>query len=184
VCLVFRPGNVTICRRVFIVAKSACSLHCARLSVRPSACPRLSARLTLYGFLWNLILGTSMKICRETQNLVKIGRLGLPDTLHEGLSSVVAGGIKKPPWKRSLWVKYYRAFRIAEEVKILSERATMLLYTYIAYLALTEWSWLKTQCSDMHSSYVQCWHLQRILSWIKYRVITSLGSLCWKTLNT
>jgi hypothetical protein len=78
-----------------------------------------------------------MKICREIQNLVKIGRRGLPDTLHEDLSSVVAGGIK-PPRKRSLWVKFYRAFRIAEEVKILCEGATMLLYTYIAYLGLTE----------------------------------------------
>jgi hypothetical protein len=78
-----------------------------------------------------------MKICRETQNLVKIGRRGLPDTLHEDLSSVVAGGIK-PPWKCSLWVKSYRAFRIDKEVKTLCERTTILLYTYIAYLALTE----------------------------------------------
>jgi len=172
VCSVSRPSNVTICRRVFIVAKSAYYLHCARLSV----CPHVSARLPLYGFLWNLILGNFMKICRETQNLVKIGRTGLPDTLHGDLSSVVADGIKSP-WKRSLWVKPCRAFRVAEEVKALSERATLLLYTYIAYHALKEWSWLKTQCSDMHSSYVQCWHrtanseLNKVQGYYKFRVI-------------
>jgi len=53
------------------------------------------------------------------------------------VSSVVAGNVK-PPREPSLWVKSCRAFRIAVEVQTLCERATMLLYTYIAYLALTE----------------------------------------------
>jgi hypothetical protein len=40
------------------------------MSVRP----HVSTRLPLDGFSWNLILGTSTKICRETPNLVKIWR--------------------------------------------------------------------------------------------------------------
>ena len=50
------------CRRIRIVAKSAYWLHHAYL--------RVSARLPLDGFSWNLILQTST--CRETPNLVNI----------------------------------------------------------------------------------------------------------------
>jgi len=40
----------------------------------------------------------------------------------------------KSPQKRSLRVKWYQAVRIDEQLQILGERATMLRYTYIAYL--------------------------------------------------
>ena len=40
------------------------------------------------------------------------------------------------PEKRCLRVKWYQAVRTAEEVYTLRERATILLYTYIAYLVV------------------------------------------------
>ena len=43
------------------------------MSICPSVCPHASARLPLNEFLGNLILGTSMNICLESQNLVEIG---------------------------------------------------------------------------------------------------------------
>jgi hypothetical protein len=74
-----------------------------------------------------------MKICHEIINLVKIGQK--LRTLNEQLRSVsatVAGEIISPE-KRSLRVKRYRVFNIAEEVKILCERDTMLRYTFTDY---------------------------------------------------
>ena len=38
----------------------------------PSVCPHVSARLPQDGFPWNFMMGTSIKICRETPNFVKI----------------------------------------------------------------------------------------------------------------
>ena len=38
-----------------------------------SLCPHVSARFPLDGFSLNLMLGTSVKICRESTNLDKIG---------------------------------------------------------------------------------------------------------------
>ena len=43
--------------------------------VRPSVYPHVSARLPLDGFPWNLILGTSMEVFRETPGVVKIGQI-------------------------------------------------------------------------------------------------------------
>lgn len=34
----------------------------------------VSTKLPLDGFLWNLALGTSIKICQDSTNLVKIGQ--------------------------------------------------------------------------------------------------------------
>jgi len=53
------------------VAKRAYYLCHVCPSVRPSVCPHLSTRLPLDGFPRNLILTTSMKLCRESPNLVK-----------------------------------------------------------------------------------------------------------------
>jgi hypothetical protein len=61
-----------------------------RLLSCPSAFPLVSARHPLHGYPWNLIVGASISICRETPNLVKFGHftwtpkcvLLLPATLH------------------------------------------------------------------------------------------------------
>jgi len=50
---------------VRIVAKSA---------DYPSICPYVSLQLPLYGFPWNLVLRTFMKICRENPVWFKIGQ--------------------------------------------------------------------------------------------------------------
>jgi hypothetical protein len=51
--------------------------HCPENRLFASPCPsvssRISAWLSLDGYLWNLVWGTLMKICREEPNLVKIG---------------------------------------------------------------------------------------------------------------
>jgi hypothetical protein len=49
----------TVFRRMRLVAYSASCLR----HVRPSVHPHISVRLQLYGFPWNLIWGTSVKIC-------------------------------------------------------------------------------------------------------------------------
>lgn len=41
-------------------------------SVRPSACPYVSARLPLDGLTWKLRLRTFMKMCKEIPDLIKI----------------------------------------------------------------------------------------------------------------
>ena len=54
-------------------ARSHCRENRLFASSRPSVCSHVSARLSLDGYLWNLLLRTLMKICREEPNLVKIG---------------------------------------------------------------------------------------------------------------
>ena len=46
--------------------------RCLLFSSCSSVCPRASARRPLDGFPLNIILGTSVKICSENPNLVKI----------------------------------------------------------------------------------------------------------------
>ena len=42
--------------------------------VLSSVFPYVSARLTVNGFPWNLIAGTSTRLCQENSNLVEIGQ--------------------------------------------------------------------------------------------------------------
>jgi hypothetical protein len=74
-------------------------------SVSPSVClhlcPQVSARLPLDGFPWNLILGTSMKICRENTNLPKIGQTYLTFYLKPCVSFIVTGDLYR--YKSSLF---------------------------------------------------------------------------------
>jgi len=46
-------------------------ISCVSLSVCASICPRVSARLALYGFTWNFMMGTCLKICRGIPYLFK-----------------------------------------------------------------------------------------------------------------
>jgi hypothetical protein len=64
------PNCFWLFRRFRILAKTTC--HPCHF--RPSSCPHVSTRLSLEGFSRNLILRTSMKVCRENPNLVKIGQ--------------------------------------------------------------------------------------------------------------
>ena len=62
--------TVSLFRHVCIVAKSAYYLR----HVLSSVFPYVSARLTVNGFPWNLIAGTSTRLCQENSNLVQIGQ--------------------------------------------------------------------------------------------------------------
>jgi hypothetical protein len=72
----WRPKYVLLLQATLNLHNSAlCNCNRIRLlSVRP--CPSVylsvSPRLSLYGFTWSLILGTSMKIRREIPDLIKI----------------------------------------------------------------------------------------------------------------
>jgi len=72
VCTFFGPVHVNSEKHLLASSRlSGIRLSFYVFSVRP----QLSARIPLEQCLWNLILGTCMKICRKkTQNFVKIGQ--------------------------------------------------------------------------------------------------------------
>ena len=70
-----------------------------------------------------------MKIWRKP-NLFKISRELYVTTY---VFFIVSGEIKSPQ-KRSLWLEWYRAVRKAKEIHASRERATMLRYTYSAFI--------------------------------------------------
>ena len=76
-----------------------------------------------------------LKICRELQILLKVGK---KNTGHFTWRPryLLSPATVKSPWMCSGWLKWYQAVRIAEEVRILRERVTMLLYTYSTLLDL------------------------------------------------
>ena len=66
-------------------------------SVYPSFLPYVSTRLPLDGFASNFMFETSVKICRECQNLVKIGQK-ISHTLREylGVFFILDGDTCRP----------------------------------------------------------------------------------------
>ena len=65
-------------------SRERCLLTSSYLSFRLSVSPSVSLRLPLDGISWNLILGTSTKICWKIPDLVKIGQKIL-GTLYEDI---------------------------------------------------------------------------------------------------
>lgn len=62
--------TVSLFRHVCIAVKSAYYLR----HVLSFVFPYVSARLPMNGFPWNLIAGTSTRLCQENSNLVEIGQ--------------------------------------------------------------------------------------------------------------
>jgi len=70
---VYILGRLHVNSEKYLLASS--SLSVIRLSFCLfSVFPHLSARLLLERFLWNFILGTSMKICQKVQILLKLDK--------------------------------------------------------------------------------------------------------------
>jgi len=71
-------GHITLRPKYVLLIQAILSCHNGavfeRDGIRPLVLPNVSARLTLYGFPWNLLLGTFMKIRQGNSNWVKIGQ--------------------------------------------------------------------------------------------------------------
>jgi hypothetical protein len=81
--------------RVRMVPKRAYELPSCP-SVRPSVRPRVSMRLQLDGAPWNLILDTSIKICRQNRKLVTTGPKYRVLYMETWQRCIVAGNINSP----------------------------------------------------------------------------------------
>ena len=79
-----------------ILGTFARSAYCNLKFVRDSICPHVSARFPLDGFLWNLVLGTVIKISREISGLVKIIPKYRALYMETQVCCIVAGDIKPP----------------------------------------------------------------------------------------
>jgi len=119
-------------------------LLASRPSVCLCVCPRVSARLLLDGFAWNLVLGTSVKIFQETPALVK-KRTKFLDILHEDRSLFHFCRRHKFATTTLLCNYFFLLTKTCSSTipregivafplqQWLLERATVLHYTYIAY---------------------------------------------------
>lgn len=109
------------------------------VSARSILCPHVSARFLLYGFSWNLILETSMKIAEKIKIWLKERKIS--DTLHEDLPTFrSANGIRHKNAQRR--ILYCRQWHVAKQYtecivafplqkKLLRECVTIFRYTYI-----------------------------------------------------
>jgi hypothetical protein len=122
-------------------------------SVGLSARPTVQVRLVLGRYPQNLILGTLTNICRETQNLVKIGRKYQALYTNTQIRFILAGDIRVYSlqkhflqqsiflycWVTCTWTihaGYIAAFSLQ---KVLHERTTMLRYTCTAYIVTCQY---------------------------------------------
>ena len=76
-CIGHRRAAQRVSRRSSVINNALATGELAFVSPgwgRWSSGPDVSARQLLDRFAWNLVLGTCVKICRESPNLVKIGQ--------------------------------------------------------------------------------------------------------------
>jgi len=79
------------------------------------------------------MLGIFINICREIQNLIKLGHKCCALFVKTSVDLIVSGDVKSPQ-NLSVRVKWYQAAGIAEMVQVLHEKATVLCYTCITCL--------------------------------------------------
>jgi hypothetical protein len=98
-----------------LYARSHSCEKCLLASSYLSVCPYVSARLPMDGVLWNLNWVSSMKICRDNPNLVKIGTK-IPGGIPEGLNKFCYCQRHLFAIKSLSSVKWYQAVRTVKKV--------------------------------------------------------------------
>ena len=127
--------------------------------------PYVSLWLPLDGFLWNLMLQTSMKICQENPDLIKIQQKYWTVYVKIEVCFTFAVDINSPQ-NHCVWVEWYQGAGIAERVETLCECATML---YVHCRSFACWAFvnfmLLISCTFLHLLYQQKMHSIKYNSW-------------------